>query len=204
MSTVGTRKTTDPGTHMIAPAVTWSSSGEIPPRRGTLRVHRVEEALGEREQRREDRVLHVGEQQVDGDRPARPARPARPRLHHRPPEEQRRHEEGRVLGGVPAGTSQRELVERRQVPQPRRRDERGPARDRMQRARPRTAAAPARRGTGRARSWRTAVAGRGAARSAGAPRSRSGAATIMRSRCCSMWTWSSRLAKASIGEAMAR
>ena len=49
--------------------------------------------------------------------------------------------------------------------------------------------------------------GRGRPRSTGnrgAPNQRSGGATIVSSRCCTIWTWSSRPAIGSIGDARAR
>ena len=109
-----------------------------------------------------------------GHGPARPARAARPRLHHRPPEEQAGREEAGVLDRVPAGTAQRELVERRAgassqvaATSAHQHD------DRMRERAPPRGAARARRGTARARPSRGAPAARAAA---GSPARRAGAA----------------------------
>ena len=60
---------------MITPAAAWSSSGGYAAQARHLRVVEVEHAVGERQQRGQNRVLHIGQDQVRDQQPGRPARP---------------------------------------------------------------------------------------------------------------------------------
>ena len=157
-----------------------------------LRVVRIEHAVGERQQGRQDGVLHVGQDQVREQQPGRPARPARIGPDDGIPEQQRRAEEAGVLRGSasrssagparrPRGACQSQVAATKS----------GQRRPAGASAGRRAGAAARQRSSGATQYVRI---GRGKPRSSGnsgAPSQRSGGATIMSSRCCTMWTCSS-------------
>src|SRR5207302_7397928 len=96
-----------------------------------LGVVGVQDAVGERQHGRQDRVLYVGQQQVGQQQPRRPARPRRVGTHHDVPEQQGGGEEAEMLEVVPARRAQRDLVDRRDVPEPGGGDEEEPRRGRL-------------------------------------------------------------------------
>ena len=109
-----------------------------------------------------------------------------------------------MLQVVPTARTQGQFIDRRDVPDPGGGDEerRAPSAGGSSAEEP----AQQRRATARGRPS-TMRTGRGRPRSkgnSGAPSQRSGGATIMSSRCCTMWTCSSRAANGSIGDARAR
>ena len=53
----GRRNASEPGTHMMTPAADWSSRAESPAEPRHLRVVGIEQAVGERQQGRQERVL---------------------------------------------------------------------------------------------------------------------------------------------------
>ena len=72
MIAAGTRKIIEPGTHMIVPAITWSSSGFDPHNRGACLIGRVENPVTEGQKRCQPGILKVGENQIRNHRPAWP------------------------------------------------------------------------------------------------------------------------------------
>ena len=92
----GKRNATEPGTHMMTRPSTGLQRRE-PPESRDLAVVGIEHAVGECQQGRQDRVLHVGQDQVGEEEPGRPSRAAGIRPDDRIPEQERRAEETEVL-----------------------------------------------------------------------------------------------------------
>src|SRR5215510_14248782 len=95
------------------------------------RIAAVDQAVGERQDRGEGHALEHGQGQVRDHRPARPRRLGRAGEDHGAPEQQRAHEETRVLDVVPEVGVEGEVVESRHVPDPEADGERRPADGRM-------------------------------------------------------------------------
>ena len=158
-----------------------------------LDVVGIERPIGERQHGGQQRVLHVGQDQVRDQQPGRPSRPARVRPDDRIPEQQRRAEETDVLQVVPAVRCQRQLVDRREVPEPCGRREEQPGRHGVRQHLEQSARA---RASGRAGPTQYVRIGRGNPSSmgnSGAPSQSKGGATIISKTCWSIWTCSSRM-----------
>jgi len=114
MNPAGTRNAIEPETHMNAPAPPGHPARRVP--KSAVPSHRSDRRPDHKTRgMRKSGVLKIRREQIRDHRPSWERGPRRPRLHHRPPEQQRRPQKTEVFKLMPTLRTQCQLVKRRNM-----------------------------------------------------------------------------------------